>query len=102
MSDVEDTQLTTTNSITSVSPNPVNGESVITFNLNKAANVEFELIDEVGKVIGIVGSDFYGAGTHTLNWNSRTGFGSELSSGAYSIRMNADGNTDFIKVMIVK
>jgi flagellar hook assembly protein FlgD len=70
--------------------------------LNKAANVEFELIDEVGKVIGIVGSDFYGAGTHTLNWNSRTGFGSELSSGAYSIRMNADGNTDFIKVMIVK
>ena len=102
MSDVEDTQAITTNSITNVSPNPVNGESVITFNLNKAANVEFELIDEVGKVVGILGSDFFTAGEHTLNWNSRTGFGSELSSGAYSIRMNADGNTDFIKVMIVK
>lgn len=102
MSDVEDNQITTTNSITSVSPNPVNGESVIKFNLSKASNVEFELIDEVGKVVGIVGSGTFGMGENTIKWNSRTGFGSELSSGAYSIRMNAEGNSDFIKVMIVK
>ncbi len=102
MSDVEDTQITTTNSITSVSPNPVNGESVIKFNLNKASNVEFELIDEVGKVIGVFGQGFYPEGTREIKWNSRTDFGSELSSGAYSIRMNAGGNSDFIKVMIVK
>lgn len=102
LSGVEDTQIMTTNKIVSVSPNPINGQSEIKFNLTKASNVRFELIDQIGKVIGVVGEGQYGYGEHTINWDSKTGFGSQLSSGAYSIRMVANGTTDFTKVMIVR
>lgn len=101
-SSVEDNQITTTNGILNVSPNPVSGQSEIKFNLTKASNVRFELIDQIGKVVGVISEGQFGYGEHTINWDSKTGFGSQLSSGAYSIRMSANGTTDFTKVMIVR
>lgn len=102
LSSVEDNQILTTNSITNVSPNPVNGQSEIKFNLTKTANVKFELIDAIGKVVGVINEGQYGYGEHTITWDSKSGFGSQLSSGMYNIRMDAGTTTDVTKVMIVK
>lgn len=103
ISSVEDTELlTTTTAITSVSPNPVSDVTKIDFHLNKAAKVQFELIDAIGKVIGIIGEGNYGAGANTINWDSKVGFGTNLSSGSYNVRMSAGDATDFTQIVIVK
>lgn len=102
LSSVEDLAITTNTSITSVSPNPVAGVSNIAFHLNKPAYVQFELIDVVGKVLGVVAEGNYGSGNNNISWDSKLGFGNELSSGTYNIRMVAGDATDFTKVIIVK
>lgn len=88
--------------ITSVTPNPVSGVSQVNFNLAEAGEVTFELIDPVGKVIGVVGEGFFGKGEQSLTWDSNDSVTKKLSSGAYSLRMIAGNTTDVFRVVIIK
>lgn len=101
-SNVEESEIAAISSITSVSPNPVQTVSTVEFNLNKAAYVTFELIDNVGRVIGVLNEGNYTVGPHTFDFDIKDRFANDLSNGSYTLRMNAGGVTDFMKVQIVK
>jgi len=97
-----DTQILSASNISSVSPNPMNSNSTVKFNLQTGSDVKFELIDNVGRVIGVINEQYYPQGSNEFDFNVSEIAASGLSSGNYTIKMNADGVTDFIQVQIVK
>jgi hypothetical protein len=53
-------------------------------------------------VIGVINEQYYPQGGNEFDFNVSEIAASGLSSGNYTIKMNADGVTDFIQVQIVK
>jgi len=68
-------------------PNPFDpskGEyATISFNLSKRAEVLIKIMDFAGEDVATVANDWYGTGTHTVNWFGTDGNGNTVASGAY-------------------
>lgn len=90
---VTETSLEVLTEVTDVTPNPVVSEAIINFNLNKANNVQIQIVDVLGNVISELTNDYFNAGSHSIDWNGRNITGQEISSGTYLVRMIAG---DFI------
>ena len=61
--------------------------------MNKANNVQIQIVDVLGNVISELTNDYFNAGSHSIDWNGRNITGQEISSGTYLVRMIAG---DFI------
>ncbi len=83
-------------------PNPFNPETIIEYDLPKAANVRVDIFNVLGqKVVSLV--DSYGeAGTHQVTWNGTSESGSSVASGMYFYRIEADEFTETKKMMMLK
>lgn len=90
---VSETSLDVVNEISEVTPNPVSNNAVVKFNLNKAENVQLQIVDVLGNVVAELANDYFSAGTHQAEWNGRNITGQEIASGTYLVRMIAG---DFI------
>jgi len=80
-----------------VSPNPVNENLFLEFQLEKGLPVRIELIDQTGRVVRVVRDKvFHRKGTHALNIQTNT-----LENGVYYIRLignNVWHTTSFVKI----
>lgn len=66
-----------------VVPNPFNIDAKISFTLPTEGNVTISLYNTLGvKVASVVSSQFYAAGTHSINFNAL-----DIASGMYSVRI---------------
>ena len=85
--------------INSVKPNPVIDQTTVTYTLKQRSNVRFELVDNLGKVIGVVHqATNQPANTYTFELNV-----SEIeASGSYSLRMVAEGKASTEQIVIIK
>lgn len=90
---VTETSLDIVTEVTDVTPNPVNNEAVINFNLNKSNNVQIQIVDVLGNVVTELVNEYYNAGSHRVEWNGRNITGQEIATGTYLVRMIAG---DFI------
>ena len=83
-------------------PNPFNDETVIQYQLAAPAIVRLKIYDVQGKVV----SDFYkgkeSAGLHSLRWHALDQKGESVSSGTYVIRLEAGGNVETKKVILLR
>lgn len=61
-------------------PNPVNNETVVTYSLSNAGNIEITLVDANGKEVERLYTGSQTAGTHNLNISARN-----IASGVYTI-----------------
>jgi type IX secretion system substrate protein len=85
--------------INSVTPNPVVNQTTVTYTLKSQSNVRFELVDNLGKVIGVVHQTTnQPANTYTFELNTSN----ILSSGSYSLRMVAEGKASTEQIVIIK
>ena len=77
----------------SVSPNPLNPSSTLSFETSKPGSVRVEMFDLQGRLVRtIVSETFLGAGVHEARIDGRGQSGEKLASGLYFIRgVSPDG-----------
>jgi hypothetical protein len=78
-------------------PNPFNPVANITFSLPKGESVEIKIYNLLGEEITILISDYFLPGTHTIQWDVE-----DLPSGVYLCKMQAGGNQETIKLLLLK
>lgn len=78
-------------------PNPFNPETKIKFGVPKAGHVKLAIYDVSGKKIEELVNQNFNAGTFEVTWN-----GSNISSGVYFYKIEADGFVETKKMMLVK
>ncbi len=67
-------------------PNPFADEMTLQFRTEKPTNVRLEMFDVLGRRVTLVSEQFYGSGMHRVQVD-----GTDLPSGVYFVRMEADG-----------
>lgn len=77
-------------------PNPVNGDTKISFSLPKAGDYSLKVYNVAGQVVSNI-SGRGQAGDNTVSWNSRN-----VSNGVYFYQLNAAGSTATRKMVVVK
>jgi len=78
-------------------PNPFNPATVIKYQLPKSSNVKIRVFDLLGQEVAKLVDGNIEAGYHQVEFN-----GSDLASGLYLYKIEADGFTDVKKMMLVK
>ena len=82
-----------------VYPNPFNPSTTISFTLPQAGEVKLAVYDILGRITGAqqCAPTVYGVGEHQIPFD-----GSGLSSGIYLVRMEAKGNVQTSKIVLLK
>ncbi len=78
-------------------PNPFNPSTVISFEVNKAGNVNIKLYNNLGKEIQTIANNFYTAGSHQINFNAEN-----LTAGTYYYKLTSGDFTETKKMVLVK
>ncbi len=78
-------------------PNPFNPSTTIAFELPRRANVRLVVFDLLGREVEIVTDRAFDAGRHTVLFNGRN-----LASGAYFCRLDVEGATKTMKMMLMQ
>ena len=78
-------------------PNPAVNETMISYSLEKSANVTFTVADMTGKIIEIIEKGNQTSGKHQFMLNTRS-----ISSGVYFVSMNADGTSINNRLVVSK
>ncbi len=81
----------------SISPNPFNPTTTISFTLNEAADVQLKLYNLVGQEVAVLANQPYTAGVHRVAFN-----GSNLPSGIYFSRLTAGSVTEMKRMLLTK
>jgi flagellar hook assembly protein FlgD len=58
--------------------------------------------DALGREIAVLADGFLSAGNHEVRWNGRDSHGNPVSSGVYLYRLEAGGNAETKKMMLVR
>ncbi|HRI85859.1 MAG TPA: T9SS type A sorting domain-containing protein [Ignavibacteria bacterium] len=78
-------------------PNPFNPETKINFQIPNESNVSLKVFDNSGKEVATLVNGNKTAGYHTVSFNA-----SNLSSGIYFYKLEAEGFTKVMKMALVK
>ncbi len=77
-------------------PNPVSGNTAISFSLPRASDYTLKVYNVAGQVVSTI-SGRGQAGNNSVSWNSR-----DVSNGVYFYQLNAAGSTATRKMIVVK
>ena len=83
-------------------PNPFNMSTIITYNLEKAGEVEIVIYNSLGQEIRQLENDSHEPGKYSVMWNGTDDKGSRVTSGVYFVRMRQANRTDTMQMMLVK
>ena len=84
-------------SLSNAYPNPFNPTTTIELNLSEASYASVKVFNLKGEVVGVLMDGMVDANSYTMTWDA-----SNLSSGVYMIKADANGLTETQKVMLVK
>jgi peroxiredoxin len=76
-------------------PNPVSGETTISFNLKEKSYVDLIIYDITGKIVSTLVSEERALGNHEITFNAST-----LNSGIYYYQLNAGDYTQTRRMMV--
>jgi predicted outer membrane repeat protein len=84
-------------------PNPFNAHTSLGFTLTQAGSVGMRIYDPAGRErAALLTGVWLGPGTHRLDWDGTDDQGQPLPSGAYLCRLDASGQTDARKLILIK
>ncbi len=72
-------------------PNPFNPQASLRFELGRDAHARVRIFGVDGKLIRTLADRAFPSGIHHLRWDGRDDRGREVASGAYFLRLEADG-----------
>ena len=79
----------------SMYPNPVQGQATLSFNLNEAGNVSYQVFDLTGRMVMNQTVGRLSEGEHQVSVNAEN-----LSTGSYILRLNQGGATASVKFLV--
>jgi hypothetical protein len=74
-----------------VNPNPVKGQTRITYVIPESGEVSLSLYDLSGKQVNRFATGYRPAGVYNLNWNGTDAAKQQLKQGVYILRLNVQG-----------
>ena len=88
-------------------PNPFNPETWIPYSIGETANVAISIHDAKGGLVRQLDLGRQAAGTYLTKeqaayWDGRDSHGQLVSSGVYFYRLDAGGDSDMRKMVVVK
>ncbi|MBU2501055.1 choice-of-anchor D domain-containing protein [bacterium] len=83
-------------------PNPFNPMTEVRFELDQPGQVRITIYDVTGRRVAGLVDQALPAGPHSRIWQGRDDAGRPLPSGAYYLRLEADGRVDHRKAMLLK
>ena len=83
-------------------PNPFNSSVTLRFSLAQQQSIALTVYNLAGQQIATLASGLREAGTHTLRWNGVDGDGRELGSGVYLCQLQAGGQVETRKLMLLR
>jgi hypothetical protein len=86
----------------SVSPNPFNPRTTITFSLAEAGDVNVGVYDLVGRRVTVLANRRFSVGDHVLQWDGRDAAGRALPTGVYLARMKSMDGVRSEKMTLVR
>ena len=86
--------------IESISPNPFNNNTRISFNLDNGSRVSLAVYNIQGQVIRNLAAQNFPSGSHEVTWDGKNDSGSEVSSGIYLLKLETDRGVDFKKLIL--
>ncbi len=84
-------------SLNSVSPNPFNNKTAISFTVSKSSEVSLRIWDLSGRLVQDIGSKHYSSGVHSVGFN-----GDDLSTGLYLIDIESKGSHQFARAVLLR
>ncbi|HIA28752.1 MAG TPA: T9SS type A sorting domain-containing protein [Candidatus Marinimicrobia bacterium] len=78
-------------------PNPFNPQTVISYSLDRTADVRLEVFDLLGRKVQTLVNKEMDAGNHDVVWK-----GSEQGAGIYFYRLSTDGRSETRKMVLLK
>ena len=88
--------------IVAVTPNPLNPQTRIHFNLIESAQVDLTILDSRGFHVAQLHSSVLPAGEHNIGWDGRDGRGRRVASGVYLVKLAAGGQVTSAKVAVLR
>jgi hypothetical protein len=83
-------------------PNPSPGFTRLCFELGRASNVQVQVFDIRGRCVAKLASGDFAAGEHSVTWDGRDGEGRNLPAGIYIVRLEAEGESDALKLVLAR
>jgi len=83
--------------ITSIYPNPFNGQTVISFELNQLELVEIGIFDISGRQIALVVKNEFNTGRHSIIWDAST-----VPTGVYFVKASMRGVVRASRIALVR
>lgn len=83
-------------------PNPFSGSTTVSFQLDRASDVEVDVFDAAGRRVRTLSSGALGAGSHTLTWDGADDAAQRSAVGVYFVRVKSDGESRTRKVVLTK
>lgn len=78
-------------------PNPFNPRTTIRFTLQRGAHVRMEIVNLLGSTVAVPLDEVLSSGTHRVPFDA-----SRLATGMYFCRLQADGLSQTLRMMVVK
>jgi len=83
-------------------PNPFNPSTTISFSLDRAADVQLDIINSLGRKIVTIYDGVAYPGENKVVWNGTDRNGSPVASGVYFYRLKTDARAKTRKMMLLK
>jgi arabinogalactan endo-1,4-beta-galactosidase len=83
-------------------PNPFNPGTTIQYSITKRTHVQIGVFNILGELVKTLVDETEEAGMHSTSWEGRNEFSGPVPSGVYFIRLDADGNSQTRKIVLLK
>jgi hypothetical protein len=83
-------------------PNPFNPHTTLAYQLPVTAEVRLAVFDPLGRQVRVLVSGVRSAGSYTVEWDGKDGYGRALSSGVYVARLKAGGKIFYQKMLLIQ
>ena len=83
-------------------PNPFNPATVISFDIDRAAQVELSVYNMLGRKIRTLFDEHASAGSYSITWDGTDSHGQRVASGVYFYRLESADSSDSKKMLLLK
>ena len=85
-----------------VAPNPFNPNTTIEVDSDAGGAQELAVFDAAGRLVRVLESGMFTAGSRRVPWNGRANDGSQLASGVYLVQLRTDERTQTTRVILLR
>ena len=85
-----------------VSPNPLNPMTKLSFTLSKAGRVLVTVYDSQGRLVKTLSDENRSVGAHSITWDGTNGSRGKVASGVYFFRIQAPEGQEVQRVTVLK